>query len=89
MHYVRSELDELDDLESTQHSIEDYYNATAKGLLENSYEKLILECKEKEILGSTTALIAIIRVKSLRLVYLTKLGRMMNSALQILVIVAS
>ena len=62
MHYVRSELDEMDDLESTRYTIEDYYNATAKGVLENAFEKLILDCREKEILGSTTALVAIIRV---------------------------
>lgn len=65
MHYAKQQLDQYDDLVGEldyNYDLEDYEKVTPKQILATSYELTNVDAKNESIIGSTTALILILRV---------------------------
>jgi hypothetical protein len=65
MHYVKQQLDQYDDLVGEldyNYDLEDYDKVTPKSILATSYGLTNADAKVENIIGSTTALILILRV---------------------------
>ena len=67
MHYISSELEKYDDLLNEEISSLDYYNIDPRKIMQQGLNALLNETKD-QVLGSTTALITILRVISLQLI---------------------
>ncbi len=67
MHYAKMQLDEYDSIlmdEDEEHNfeLEDYQHTTPKHILAKSFEITNKDAKKENIIGSTTALIILLRV---------------------------
>ena len=65
MHYAKQQLDQYDDLVGEldyNYDLEDYDKVTPQQILATSYELTNGDAKNENIIGSTTALILILRV---------------------------
>lgn len=67
MHYASAELEKLDDIMDADYTIEDYNNVDPRAILQKSYDLTNRDAVEERLLGSTTALIAILRDDELRI----------------------
>ena len=67
MHYISSELEKYDDLLNEEITSLDYYNIDPRKIMQQGLNALLNETKD-QVLGSTTALITILRVISLQLI---------------------
>ncbi|KAI9001993.1 phosphatase 2C-like domain-containing protein [Gaertneriomyces semiglobifer] len=76
MHYASAELEKLDDIMESEYTIEDYNNADPRSILQKSYEKTNLDAVAENLLGSSTAIIAILRDDELRIANLGDCGVM-------------
>lgn len=62
MHYCSLELSKYDDLDNDTYSAQDYYNLNAQAILEKGFFHVESDCVRESFLGSTTALVSVLRV---------------------------
>ncbi|KAJ3168531.1 hypothetical protein HDU88_001421 [Geranomyces variabilis] len=74
MHYASAELEKLDDLLDADYSIQDYNNVDPRAILQLSYDQTNVDVAKAKILGSTTAIIAVLRDDELRIANLGDCG---------------
>jgi hypothetical protein len=62
MHYICTELDKFDDFSNPDNTPEAYYETDPRLVIAQGYEELKKEAIECKLLGSTTVLLALLRV---------------------------
>ncbi|RKO98906.1 hypothetical protein CXG81DRAFT_15295, partial [Caulochytrium protostelioides] len=76
MHYAAMELEKYDDTLSDDFSFEGYYDTDPKDILGKSYVQLMRDAERENFMGSTTALIVVLRDNELRVTNLGDCGLM-------------
>ncbi|KAJ3292715.1 hypothetical protein HK104_005103 [Borealophlyctis nickersoniae] len=76
MHYVSAELEKLDDISSIDYDASSYNDVDPKDILEKSYNQVTADAKEEGLVGSSTAVIVILRDDELRVANLGDCGVM-------------
>ncbi|KAJ3410727.1 hypothetical protein HDV05_003447 [Chytridiales sp. JEL 0842] len=76
MHYANEYLEAFDDITNCDYDIDDYYNLNARTILQQAYLRTTEDATEDGIIGSTTALLAILRDDELRISNLGDCGIM-------------
>jgi hypothetical protein len=66
MHYAREQLEAFDDIANCDYDINEYYNVDPKKVLQDAYDRTTVDAKEIGLVGSSTALVAILRVSTLK-----------------------
>ncbi|KAI9088336.1 phosphatase 2C-like domain-containing protein [Phlyctochytrium arcticum] len=74
MHYASAELEKMDDIVNSEYSVEDYNSVDPKNILQISYEHTNEDAAQEKLMGSTTALVAILRDDELRIANLGDCG---------------
>ncbi|KAI8820487.1 phosphatase 2C-like domain-containing protein [Fimicolochytrium jonesii] len=74
MHYASAELAKLDDFLESEYSADDYYAVDPKEVLQKSYDQTNKDVVAAKLLGSATALIAVLRDDELRIANLGDCG---------------
>lgn len=73
MHYASLEMEKVESGEENLYT-DAYFNVAPENVLRSSYDQLSIDCKKEGILGSCTALVAILRV-NLSITTITTKGR--------------
>ena len=76
MHYASLELEKFDDIVNNEFDMENYYNVDPKDILQKSYEAVTRDAAKEGLVGSTTALIVVLRDDELRITNLGDCGVM-------------
>lgn len=76
MHYVAAELERLENISSVDYSPDEDKGVEPKELIRKSYVQTTIDAKTENFLGSTTALIAVLRGDELRIANLGDCGLM-------------
>ncbi|KAJ3411851.1 hypothetical protein HDV05_001640 [Chytridiales sp. JEL 0842] len=76
MHYVQQQLEDMDDIINCDYDINDYYNVSPKSVLQKSYDMTMEDAKTEGLVGSSTAIIAILRDDELRVANIGDCGVM-------------
>jgi hypothetical protein len=63
MHYASLELERFDDIANNEYDIDEYYNVDPKDILQKSYDAVQQDAAKEGLVGSTTALLVILRVR--------------------------
>ncbi|KAJ3012183.1 hypothetical protein HKX48_006421 [Thoreauomyces humboldtii] len=74
MHYASAELEKLDDMLESDYSLDDYNNVDPRAIMQRSYDQTNTDVAALKILGSTTAIIAVLRDDELRIANLGDCG---------------
>jgi hypothetical protein len=64
MHYARELLESYDDIANADYDIKEYYHLRPQVVLEYAYRRTMEDAKKEGIVGSTTALLVLLRVIS-------------------------
>ncbi|TPX37140.1 hypothetical protein SmJEL517_g01031 [Synchytrium microbalum] len=76
MHYASLELEKYDDIANNDFDMEEYYNVDPKVILQKSYDAVQSDAPKEGLVGSTTALIVVLRDDELRITNLGDCGVM-------------
>ncbi|KAI8903414.1 phosphatase 2C-like domain-containing protein [Powellomyces hirtus] len=76
MHYASAEFEKLDDILDSDYSIDDYNNVDPREVMQQSYDQTNADMAAAKILGSTTAIVAVLRDDELRIANLGDCGVM-------------
>ncbi|RKO88896.1 phosphatase 2C-like domain-containing protein [Blyttiomyces helicus] len=76
MHYASAELNNYDDIANTDIEIGDYYGVDPKAILAKSYALTTRDAADEGIVGSSTALVVILRDDELRIANIGDCGIM-------------
>ncbi|KAJ1557747.1 hypothetical protein HK405_015266, partial [Cladochytrium tenue] len=66
MHYASVQLEAFDDITNVDYDIKDYYGIQPKGVLQQAYDATMEDATNEGFLGSTTAMLCILRDDELR-----------------------
>ncbi|KAJ3117525.1 hypothetical protein HDU96_006454 [Phlyctochytrium bullatum] len=77
MHYASVQLESFDDIANCDYDINDYYNIDPLQVLSNAYEQTTRDAANEGLVGSTTAMIVIIRDDELRIANIGDCGLML------------
>ncbi|KAJ1542000.1 hypothetical protein HK405_010264, partial [Cladochytrium tenue] len=66
MHYASAQLEAFDDITNVDYDIKDYYGIQPKSVLQRAYDATMEDAAKDGFLGSTTALLCILRDDELR-----------------------
>ncbi|KAJ3191204.1 hypothetical protein HK101_007987 [Irineochytrium annulatum] len=61
MHYAMEQFEFFDDIANGDYDINDYYNVDPKRVLEHAYLKTCIDAQSEGLVGSTTAMIVVLR----------------------------
>nr|KAJ3418987.1 hypothetical protein HK105_007554 [Polyrhizophydium stewartii] len=76
MHYAHSEFEKYDDLTIIDYTVDDYATVSPKDVLARAYQRVNEDAAREKLLGSTTALIVVLRDNELRVANLGDCGIM-------------
>ncbi|KAI8912129.1 phosphatase 2C-like domain-containing protein [Entophlyctis helioformis] len=76
MHYSQVEFEKYDDIANIDYTVDDYYSVSPKDVLARSYLQVNDEAVTEKFLGSTTALIVVLRDDELRVANIGDCGIM-------------
>ncbi|KAJ3215699.1 hypothetical protein HDU67_010410 [Dinochytrium kinnereticum] len=76
MHYACEQLEAFDDIANCDYDINDYYNVDPIQVLSNAYDMTCRDAEAEGLVGSTTAMIVILRDDELRIANLGDCGLM-------------
>ncbi|KAJ1332798.1 hypothetical protein BSLG_008427 [Batrachochytrium salamandrivorans] len=80
MHYTHAEFDKYDDMSTVDDTITDYSSVSPKDILSRAYEQVNADAVRESIVGSTTALVAVLRENELRVANVGDCGIMILRA---------
>ncbi|KAJ3096487.1 hypothetical protein HDU97_005869 [Phlyctochytrium planicorne] len=76
MHYASEQLEAFDDIANCDYDINDYYGVDPVSILSKAYDQTVRDAKVEGLVGSTTALIVVLRDDELRIANLGDCGLM-------------